>query len=85
MHKSTNNSENLQKNLKGFNSPLFRLSDFNKKKVEASFSAEQVSNDGGLLLLNEVEKQIGLVEKLAGCIHDPRWIFRSILTPQNPA
>ena len=51
---------------------LFRLSDFNKKRVEASFSIEQVSSDGGLLLLNEVEKHIGLIEQLAGCVDDPR-------------
>lgn len=72
MHKSTNNSAKIQENLRGFDNPMFRLTDFNHKKVEASFSVEQVSSDGGLLLLNEVEKQIGLIEKLAGCIHDPR-------------
>jgi len=51
---------------------LFNLSDFNKKPVEVKFINEQISHDGGLLLLNEVEKQLGLIEKLAGCINDPR-------------
>ena len=72
MHKSTNNSGSHKKNPSGIDNLLFRLSDFNKKPVEACFSIEQVSNDGGLLLLNEVEKQIGLIEKLAGCIDDHR-------------
>lgn len=51
---------------------LFKLSDFNKKPVETKFINEQISHDGGLLLLNEVEKQLGLIEKLAGCIDDTR-------------
>ncbi|MCF6342186.1 MAG: IS1380 family transposase [Bacteroidales bacterium] len=51
---------------------LFKLSDFGKKPVEAKFINEQISHDGGLLILNEVENQLGLIEKLAKCIHDPR-------------
>lgn len=51
---------------------LFKLSDFGKKPVEVKFITEQISHDGGLLLLNEVEKKLGLIEKLAGCINDPR-------------
>jgi hypothetical protein len=51
---------------------LFKLSDFGKKPVEVKFINEQISHDGGLLLLNELEKQLGLIEKLAGCINDPR-------------
>ncbi len=51
---------------------LFNLSDFNKKKVEVRFNDEQVSNDGGLLLLKEVEQQIGLIKAMASCITDPR-------------
>ena len=62
-----------QDNLPESHSPtLFNLSDFGKKQVEVKFTAEQISHDGGLLLLNEVEKQIGLIEGLAGCINDPR-------------
>ena len=51
---------------------LFNLSDFSKKPVEVKFINEQISHDGGLLLLNEVENQLGLVERLAKCINDPR-------------
>jgi len=31
---------------------LFNLSDFNEKPVEIRFNFEQVSSDGGLLLIN---------------------------------
>ena len=55
-----------------FTPTLFHLSDSTKKPVEVKFTSEQISHDGGLLLLNEVEKQLGLIEKLASCINDPR-------------
>lgn len=62
---------------------LFKLSDFNKKPVEASFSLDETSSDGGLLLLNEIDNQIGLCEKLSGCIDDPRhqsYVHHSIVS-----
>ena len=51
---------------------LFNLSDFGKKKVEVSFTMEETSNDGGLLLLKEVDNQIGLIDSLTGCLQDDR-------------
>src|SRR5680860_1515860 len=54
------------------NPTLFNLSGFNKKPVEVRFTLDETSSDGGLLLLNEIDKQIGLCEKLAQCINDPR-------------
>lgn len=51
---------------------LFSLSDFNKKKVEICFDAEQTSSDGGLLLLNEVNNRIGLIDRLTNCLQDTR-------------
>lgn len=51
---------------------LFNLSGFNKKPVEVKFINEQISHDAGLLLLSEVDKQLGLIDKLARCINDPR-------------
>jgi len=56
MRKITDNSTPTVENPAGFCTPtLFNLSDFNRKKVEVRFNFEQPSNDGGLLLLNEVE------------------------------
>jgi len=69
MCKSTKQSANN----KGFSIPtMFNLSDFNRKKVEVRFNFEQVSNDGGLLLLNEVENQIGIIGRMVSCITDTR-------------
>jgi hypothetical protein len=42
------------------------------RRVEAGFSAEQVSTDGGSLLLREVDRRINLMGRLAGCFIDGR-------------
>jgi len=65
-HKNEDNSS------KTTSPTLFNLSEFGKKKVEVSFTLEETSNNGGLLLLNEIENQIGLIDRLTGCINDPR-------------
>ncbi len=73
MDKITKNKSQQAKNSeKNLTPTLFNLSDFNKKKVEVRFNTEQVSNDGGLLLLKEVEQQIGLIKDMAACIKDTR-------------
>ena len=51
---------------------LFDLSDFGNKKVEVRFTTEQVSTDGGLLFLKEVDKNIGLIDGIAACLEDRR-------------
>ena len=51
---------------------LFSLSDFNQKAVEVRFNFEQVSSDGGLLLINEIENQLHLIDQLSNCINDTR-------------
>ena len=40
--------------------------------MEAGFTAGQVSSDGGSLLLREVERKIGLMDRLAACFSDKR-------------
>lgn len=73
MSKSTVSCGSDQANFQEFPSQtLFNLSSFNKKAVEVCFKAEQTSNDGGLLLLNEIDRQIGLLDNIAGCINDSR-------------
>jgi hypothetical protein len=62
---------------------LFPLSPINKKRVEVSFTAEKISTDGGLLLLNEVENNIGIIKAIAGCIKDERhqsYVHHSIVS-----
>src|SRR6056297_3537416 len=42
------------------------------KQVELSFTGDQVSSDGGLLLLRELENQLGLINRISNCITDDR-------------
>ena len=51
------------------------------KPVELSFTGDQISSDGGLLLLREVENQLGLIDRISACItdnRDQRYIDHSI-------
>lgn len=42
------------------------------KKITALFDEPRVSSDGGVLLLREVDRQLGLMDRLAGVITDNR-------------
>jgi len=42
------------------------------RRVEAGFTAGQVSSDGGALLLRETDRRIDLLGRLAGCFSDGR-------------
>ena len=59
-----NNFETSQKTL-----TLFPVE---AKKIELSYTGEQISSDGGLLLLREVENQTGLISSISNCITDDR-------------
>ena len=48
------------------------LTEVDNKPVLLDFDGGQISSDGGLLLLREVEQQIGLITSLAEVIYDPR-------------
>jgi len=73
MHKITSEKSNSGQKPEDFLAPaLFNLTEFNGKKVEVRFHVEQISTDGGLLLLNEVDKQVGLIDRLSACICDTR-------------
>ena len=54
-------------NLLPFNLPAVR-----RQKVTAAFDGGLISSDGGLLLLREAERGLGLADLLAGCIRDRR-------------
>ncbi len=43
-----------------------------RKKVTIGFDGGRLSSDGGVLLLREVERRLGLAERLAGCLVDRR-------------
>jgi hypothetical protein len=52
--------------------PLPGLSPVAGKPIIARFDGGSLSSDGGLLALREVEARLGVAERLAGCIDDPR-------------
>ena len=50
----------------------FDLPGVQRKKVSAAFDGGLISSDGGLVLLREAERSLGLAGTLAGCIRDRR-------------
>ena len=50
----------------------FDLPSIQREKVSAAFDGGLISSDGGLVLLREAERRLGLAETLAGCIRDRR-------------
>jgi hypothetical protein len=52
--------------------PLPGLSPVEGKSLVARFDGGQLSSDGGLLMLREVERRLRVAERLAACIPDPR-------------
>jgi hypothetical protein len=50
----------------------FGFTDHFSRHVEAGFTAGQVSTDGGVLLVREVDRRIRLTERVAGCFTDGR-------------
>ncbi|MEI8226475.1 MAG: IS1380 family transposase [Bacteroidota bacterium] len=53
-------------------SRLFDLQPIDNKRVEVSFTASDISSDGGLLLVKEIESQIGIIKSVVSCINDTR-------------
>ena len=43
-----------------------------RQPIVARFDGGQLSSDGGLLALREVERRLGVADRLAACIDDPR-------------
>ena len=50
----------------------FDLPAVSLKKVSASFDGGAISSDGGLLLLREADRRLGLTRMLASCVQDRR-------------
>jgi hypothetical protein len=48
------------------------LSPVRGKAVVASFDGGRLSSEGGLLALREIERRLGMADRLAACLNDPR-------------
>ena len=48
------------------------LSPVGGKRIATRFDAAHLSSDGGLLALREIERRVGIGQRLAACICDPR-------------
>jgi hypothetical protein len=42
------------------------------KPVQVTFDAGRLTSDGGVLMLAEIERKLGIAERLARCVDDPR-------------
>jgi hypothetical protein len=52
--------------------PRFSFPAICRKKVTAAFDGGRLTSDGGVLLLAQAEQRLGIAERLAACIADPR-------------
>ena len=52
---------------------LFSLTPVQNKRIEVSFTAPDLSSQGGLLLMKEHEHQHGFIARLSNCIEDSRF------------
>ena len=51
---------------------MFQFPSFDRRKIEASFTGGDVSSDGGVLLLRQADRRLGLVAALDRALPDPR-------------
>jgi hypothetical protein len=50
----------------------FELPAVRRRKLSLAFDGGRLSSDAGVLLLRQVERRLGLAERLAGCLRDRR-------------
>jgi len=54
------------------NGQTVRFSSLNRQRVEGNWEGGQLASDGGGVLLREVDRRLGLIAAINGCIADPR-------------
>ncbi len=57
------------------------LSSVHGQAIVARFNGGRLSSEGGLLALREVERRLGLADRLAACLDDPRTPERVVHSP----
>jgi Transposase DDE domain group 1 len=50
----------------------FNFPSFKRRKIDAQFSGGDITSDGGVLLLREIDRQLNLSTELSAVIPDPR-------------
>jgi len=50
----------------------FEFPALKRRKIEAEFSGGDITSDGGVLLLREVDRRLGLMKAISQVLHDPR-------------
>ena len=50
----------------------FSFPPLKRRKIEAEFSGGDITSDGGVLLLRQMDKQLGLLEAVDRALFDPR-------------
>lgn len=58
---------------------LFSFSPINGKQVSINFHSPEVSPLGGLLLMHESEREVGIISSLTDCLTDKRKPFLLLL------
>jgi hypothetical protein len=71
-NKITENTSDNQTDGSICQSKLFDLQPIDNKRIEVSFTASEISSDGGLLLVKDIESRIGIIKSLVSCIEDTR-------------
>jgi hypothetical protein len=54
------------------------LSPVSGKPIIARFDGGQLSSDAGVLVLREIETRLGIADRLAACLADPRAAWRVV-------
>ena len=52
--------------------PFFNFHAVGRREIQASFNGGHITSDGGSLLLREVERRFGIVDRTAACFKDFR-------------
>ena len=54
------------------NQGVLNLFQLQNKPIELNYTGEKISSDGGLLMLKELENEIGIIKNFSSCIDDNR-------------
>jgi len=52
--------------------PELTFPSFDRRKIEASFGGADISSDGGIMLLRQIDRRLGLTAAIDEVMSDPR-------------